>query len=87
MNCLSLRALTFFGQVRSGEVRGDLCVLFTKAVRAGESVTVDYGETYMLNSKSRLLQFREHELRAVVEAVLGGFDARVLRALGAYMGT
>jgi hypothetical protein len=73
--------------VRSGEVRGDLCVLFTKAVRAGESVTVDYGERYMLHSKSRLLQFREHELRAVVEAVLGGFEARVLRALGVYMGT
>ena len=73
--------------MRSGEVRGDLCVLFFKAVRAGESVTVDYGETYMVNRESQLLQFREHELRTVVEAVLGGFDARVLRALGVYMGT
>ncbi len=73
--------------MRSGEVRGDLCVLFTKAVLAGESVTVDYGERYMLNSESQLKQFREHELRTVVEAVLGGLDARVLRALGVYMGT
>lgn len=72
--------------MRSGEVRGDLCVLFSAAVLAGESVTVDYGETYMVNHESQLRQFREHELRAVVEAVLGGFDARVLRALGAHMG-
>ena len=73
--------------MRSGEVRGDLCVFFCADVRAGESVTMDYGETYMLHRKSQLRQFREHELRGVVEAVLGAFDARVLRALGAYMGT
>ena len=71
--------------MRSGEVRGDLCVLFSKAVLSGESVTVDYGASYMVNRESQLLQFREHELRAVVEAVLGQFDPRVLRALGAYM--
>jgi len=83
---LSVR-LTLCEQVRSGEVRGDACVFFTEAVRAGESVTVDYGASYMVNRESQLRQFREHELRPVVEAVLGQFDGRVLRALGAHMET
>ncbi len=73
--------------MRHGEVRGDECVLFSEDVRAGESVTMDYGASYMVNHESQLRQFREHELRGVVEAVLGQFDARVLRALGAHMET
>ncbi len=73
--------------MRQGEVRGDECVLFSEDVRAGESVTIDYGASYMVNHESQLRQFREHELRVVVEAVLGQFDARVLRALGAHMET
>ena len=74
-------------QVRRGEVAGDQCVMFSEDVRAGESVTMDYGARYMVNHESQLRQFREHELRAVVEAVLAQFDARVLRALGAHMET
>ncbi len=59
------------------KVQNKICFVFA---------IMDYGE-YMLDSKSQLKQFREHELRTVVEAVLGGLDARVLRALGVYMGT
>ena len=73
--------------MRRGEVRGDECVMFSEDVRAGESVTMDYGASYTVNHESQLRQFREHELRTVVEAVLGQFDARVLRALGAHMET
>ncbi len=73
--------------MRSGEVAGDQCVFFSEAVRAGESVTMDYGAGYMVNRASQLRQFRAHELRAVVETVLGRADPRVGRALAAYMET
>jgi hypothetical protein len=66
-------------------VRGDQCVLFFKAVLAGESVTVDYGETYMLEPEKQLLQFRGDVLEKLVVAVLAGFDPRVLVAFRAYM--
>jgi hypothetical protein len=69
-------------EVRSGEVAGDKCVLFTQDVLEGESLRLDYGANYKVNDESQLKQFgEEHELRAVVDTVLGHLDARVMQAM------
>ena len=68
--------------MRSGEVRGDECVFFTEDVREGQSVRLDYGESYMVNKASQLSQFGEdHVLRAVIASVLGHLDPRVMQAM------
>ena len=79
--------VTVAGQVRRGEVRGDECVMFSEDVRAGERVTMDYGASYMVNHQSQLRQYREHELRPVVDTVLGHLDARVMEAVERHMRT
>ena len=73
--------------MRSGEVAGDQCVMFSEDVRKGQPVTMDYGASYMVNHESQLRQYREHELRPVMDTVLGQLDARVMEAVERHMRT
>lgn len=71
--------------VRPGEVPASECVLFFHDVRRGEPVTMDYGESYKLSRASQLRQYRHHELRPLIEAVLEHVDPRVMCALDRHM--
>lgn len=71
--------------VRSDEIPGDQCVFFSANVSQGEPVTFDYGPNYKMSPELQLRQYRDHELRPLLEAVLGRLDPRVLQALHAHM--
>jgi hypothetical protein len=71
--------------VGDGQIAADECVVFVKAVAAGEAVECDYGESYMLAREVRLTQFHGSEIETLIEAVFRHFDPRVLAAFEAYM--
>ena len=67
--------------VERGELAGDECVMFTKEVRQGAAVTIDFGPTYKTTYESQLRQFKDGEMRGVVDAVMDKLDERVRDAL------
>jgi hypothetical protein len=71
--------------VRSDEIPGDQCVFFSANVSQGEPVTFDYGPSYKMSPELQLRQYRDHELRPLLETVLGSLDPCVLQALHAHM--
>ena len=71
--------------LRPGEIPGNECVLFSHDVPRGGPVTMDYGATYKLDRASQLRQYRQHELRPLLEALLGHVDPRVMCALDRHM--
>jgi len=68
-------------------IPGDQCVFFCAPVRKGAPVTMDYGPEYKMQPEAQLRQFRTHELRTVIEAVMRHFDPRVMQALTKHMDT
>ena len=68
-------------QVERGELAGDECVLFSADVCKGAAVTIDFGPNYQTTYQSQLRQFKDKQMRELLDAVMGQLDGRVLDAL------
>jgi hypothetical protein len=71
--------------VAPGQIPADECVIFTKNVRKGEAVELDFGTQYMLSPESQIHKYEGSEIGRLMHAVMKQFDPRVRSAFEKFM--
>jgi len=71
--------------VAPGEIPADECVIFMKDVAKGETVELDYGETYMLLPEGQIHKYKDSDIGCLLHAVMKQFDPRVMGAFKKFM--